>query len=312
MNQIGQQHMIDRRNFIGSSNLCTAGVLINSGFAGIDDQLTSKPVANNLSSPFKLSLAAYSYRQLLSGSQPKMDLEEFIDDCAKFGLQGTELTSYYFPQNPTPAFLYNLKAHAFRNGLDVSGTAIRNDFGQVDPEKLAVEISHVKRWVDYAEMMGTSVIRIFAGHHQKNNDVNSSYQQMIASMEECCDYAGQHGVFLALENHGGPTATADGLLQFVKDIRSPWFGLNLDTGNFHSKDIYGDIERVAPHALNVQVKVAVSGPDKQKKEADFDRLKKILTRCKYRGYVVLEFEEKGDPRLECPKYLDQLRGAFQG
>ena len=41
---------------------------------------------------------------------------------------------------------------------------------------------------------------------------------MVSAIEECCDYAGKHGVYLALENHGGPTATADGLLKFVHDV----------------------------------------------------------------------------------------------
>ena len=30
----------------------------------------------------------------------------------------------------------------------------------------------------------------------------------------------------------------------------------------------------------------------------------------YRGYVVLEYEENGDPRKECPKFMDELRSAF--
>ena len=132
----------------------------------------------------------------------------------------------------------------------------------------------------------------------------------IAGIEECCEYAGQHGVHLALENHGGLTATADGMLQLVRAVNSPWFGVNLDTGNFHSEDIYGDLEKLAPYALNVQVKVTVSGSDRKKRESDFNKLASLLTAAKYRGYIVLEYEEKGDPRVECKRYLEQLRQAF--
>jgi sugar phosphate isomerase/epimerase len=39
-------------------------------------------------------------------------------------------------------------------------------------------------------------------------------------------------------------------------------------------------------------------------------LAKILRDAGYRGYVVLEFEEPGDPRVECPKFVDQIRTAF--
>lgn len=135
---------------------------------------------------------------------------------------------------------------------------------------------------------------------------------MVEAMEECCDFAGQHGVFLALENHGGPTDTADGLLKFVQAVRSPWFGVNVDTGNFHSDDIYGEIARIAPYALNVQVKVVISGSDGRKQPSDYARLASILRDANYRGYIVLEYEEDGDPRVECPKFVDQLREAFVG
>jgi hypothetical protein len=30
----------------------------------------------------------------------------------------------------------------------------------------------------------------------------------------------------------------------------------------------------------------------------------------YRGYIVLEYEEAGDVRAECEKYIDQMRQAF--
>lgn len=178
---------------------------------------------------FKLSLAAYSYRQLLTGTKPELTLTDFIDDCAKFGLDGTELTSYYFPASPTPEFLYQLKSHSFRKGLDISGTAIRNDFGFADGAKREENIAHVKAWIDYAEMMGTSVIRVFAGHQKNGISEQETHRLMVAGFEECCDYAGKHGVHLALENHGGPTATAEGLLKFVNDVKSDWFGVNLDT-----------------------------------------------------------------------------------
>jgi len=117
-------------------------------------------------------------------------------------------------------------------------------------------------------------------------------------------------VHLALENHGGPTATADGLLAFVRDINSPWFGVNLDSGNFHSDDPYAELEKIAPYALNAQIKVVMSGEGKKKEPADFKRLAKILREAHYRGYVVLEYEEAGDVRAECEKYVGQMREAF--
>ena len=59
------------------------------------------------------------------------------------------------------------------------------------------------------------------------------------------------------------------------------------------------------------MKVTISGPDKKKVPSDFGRLATICKQAGYRGYIVLEYEEGGDPRSESGKYLDLLREAFR-
>jgi sugar phosphate isomerase/epimerase len=155
------------------------------------------------------------------------------------------------------------------------------------------------------------VIRIFAGKQKEGVSPERSYTLMVEGIEQCCDYAGQHGVYLALENHGGPTATSEGMLAFIRDVKSPWFGVNLDSGNFLSEDPYRDLALIAPYALNVQVKVITSDERKKNKTpTDFNRLAKILRDAGYRGYIVLEYEEDGDPRTQCPGYIATVRKAF--
>ena len=87
---------------------------------------------------------------------------------------------------------------------------------------------------------------------------------------------------------------------------SPWFGVNLDGGNFHTDDPYRDLARIAPYALNVQIKtdVDVAG---QSQNADLPRVIKILGDAGYRGYIVLEYEGKEDPRTAVPKHLQTIR-----
>ena len=269
-----------------------------------------EPIPRNGVPNFKFSLAAYSYRGLLAGDAPELTLADFITDCARMQLEGTELTSYYFPNPVTNEYLRQLKQQCFRLGLGISGTAVGNDFGHPAGPKRQQQIDLVKRWVDYSEILGAPVIRIFAGQAKPDSTASEAHSRMVAAMEECCQYAGQHGVHLALENHGGPTSTADGMLAFVRDVKSPWFGVNLDTGNFHGGDIYRDLARLAPYALNVQVKVEVSGPGGQSEPADFARMAKILRDVAYRGYIVLEYEEAGDPRTECPRFMEPIREAF--
>jgi sugar phosphate isomerase/epimerase len=304
---IKESAMLNRRQFLACSSAAASGLAV-AGLAcparAID------PIPRTGVPKFKFSLAAYSYRSLLSGASPQMTLFDFVNDCASLQLEGTELTSYYFPDETTPEYLRSLRQHCFRLGLDVSGTAVGNDFGHPPGEKRDEQIANVKRWVDNSVVLAAPVIRIFAGHAKPGQTEAQTHRLMVEGIEQCCDYAGQHGVHLALENHGGPTATAEGLLRFVRDVNSPWFGVNLDSGNFHSDDPYAELAQIAPYAINAQIKVVMSGPDKKKVPADFKRLAKILRDANYRGYVVLEYEEAGNVREECAKYMDQLREAF--
>ncbi len=291
-----------RRSFLQTSCLTAVSGLLAGGMTRAAGAI--EPIARSDGPLFKFSLAAYSYRSLLTKKQ--LTLSDFIADCAKFGLQGTELTSYYFP-NPAPAnYLRQLKHECFLAGLDVSGTAVGNDFCQPEGEQRKQQIESVKRWIDNAEILGAPVIRIFSGNAKEGMTAAEAHRLAVAGMEECCEYAGQHGVFLALENHGGLTATVDGMLKLIEDVKSPWFGVNMDTGNFHTDDIYGDLAKIAPYSINVQVKVVISGPNRKKEPTNYRRLAEILKAAGYRGYIVLEYEEAGDPREECPKVLDEL------
>ncbi|MFM9114894.1 MAG: sugar phosphate isomerase/epimerase family protein [Planctomycetota bacterium] len=302
---------LDRRRFVqgGLAAAWALGVVASNAAA---PQLADaiEPIKRPGAAKFKFSLAAYSYRDLLSGKNMRLTMADFVRECARFGLDGTELTSYYFPKELTKEYLLSIKKLCFELGLDISGTAVGNDFGHPEGEKRRQQVELVKRWVDHAAVLGAPVIRVFAGHAQPGSTPAEAHRLLVAGLEECCDYAGQQGVFLALENHGGPTATAAGLLEFVRDVKSPWFGVNVDTGNFHSQDIYAELEQVAPYALNVQVKVVVTGADGKKQPSDYARLAKMLRAVGYRGYIVLEYEEPGDPPVECAKHLESLRAAF--
>lgn len=298
-----------RRGFLADLGT-VAGAAVSLG-AGCFAQRAAaiEPLLHPGSHQFKFSLAAYSYRNLLTAKQDPLSLEAFIEDCAKMHLDGTELTSYYFPKNADADYLRRIKQFCFSQGLAVSGTAIGNDFCYPAGPERDAQIQLTRRWIDNAEILGAPVIRIFSGKPH-GTDETEARRLAVAAIEECCEYAGQHGVHLCLENHGGLTADVEGMLQLVRAVRSPHFGVNMDTGNFHGSDVYADLARIAPYALNVQVKVVVSGPDRSKQPTDFPRLARILADAGYRGYIVLEYEEAEDPRTACPRYMDEIRKAF--
>jgi len=267
----------------------------------------------------KLSLAAYSFNRQLSRNWPasrssegSMTLFDFIDFCGELELDGTELTSYYFPKEVTHDYLMEIKQRTFAQGLNVSGTAIGNDFCLPDGEARDQQLAMTRQWIDYAAEMGAPVIRIFAGKVPKGGDEAKALSQCISGINQSLEYAATKGVVLALENHGGITATPQQLLKIVDGVTTKtWFGVNFDSGNFRTDDPYGDLAKIAPLAVNAQVKVAINPSGAGKKPADLDRIVRILADADYRGHLVLEYEEKTEkPKEEIKRYIDELRNLI--
>jgi sugar phosphate isomerase/epimerase len=262
----------------------------------------------------KLSVAAYSFHKALERKKnvpPKMTLEEFIDLAAGWGVPAVELTSYYFASQERD-YLLSLKRRCTRLGLDVSGGAVGNNFCVIDPDKLRKEIQLVKDGAEAVALLGGNTLRIFGGTLAKDDTEAAARPRVVAAIQEACDHAAKVGVYLALENHGGITATADQMLALVQAVRHDWFGVNLDTGNFRTADPYADLARLAPYAVTVQMKAAIQPAGKPKEPADLARLFGLLRAAGYRGYVALEYEESEDPRSAVPRLLDSMRNLLRG
>ena len=266
------------------------------------------PIGRTRPSHLKLSIAAYSYRQYLTAKPPKMDLFDFVNLAADMALDGVEPTSYYFPPDVTPDYLNRLKLHAFKLGLDISGTAVGNNFCLPPGQKRDEQIEQVRKWIDRAAELDAPVIRIFAGNVSRGTTEDQAVGWAIEGIKAVLPYAATKGIVLALENHGGITATPEKILKLIKTIDAPNFGVNLDTGNFRGSDPYDQIAQLAPYAFNVQVKTEIHGTgSRSSEEADLARLIGILREARYSGYVVLEYEAAEDPMKAIPKYIKLLR-----
>ena len=289
--------MLSRRSF-----LAAGAALAASPFASAID-----PIKRPSEKPdIKLSLAAYSYRQWLDLKKPTMTLFDFIDLAADLPLDAVELTSYYFAET-TDAYLDKIKAHAEKKKLAISGVPVGNNFCLKDDKKRKVQIDLVKDWTARAAKLGAKTVRIFAGNLEKGETLETAQARVIAAMEECLEVAAKHGVLLALENHGGITATPEQLLALVKPIKSPYLGVNIDTGNFHTADPYSDVATIAPYGVVCQIKTEVSPAGGKKTEADLARYVKVLKDANFHGYAALEYEAAEDAKVAVPRYVKELR-----
>jgi sugar phosphate isomerase/epimerase len=296
---------LSRRQFLA------AGALVASGGLRLPLAGAIDPIKRPSDKPdLKLSLAGYSFRQFLDLKKPTMTLFDFIDFASELPLDAVELTSYYWAET-TDAYAEKLKAHATKKKLAVSGVPIANNFCIRDDARRKAEIQKVKDWTVRAAKVGAKTMRIYAGTLEKGDALEDAQKRVIAAFEECGEFAEKHGVLLALENHGGITATPEQVLALIKPVRSKALGLNIDTGNFRTADPYGDLAKIAPYGVVSQVKTEIA-PDGKKEEADLARLVKILKDANFHGYVALEYEAKEDPKAAVPRFVKELRKLISG
>lgn len=291
-----------RRQFLQSSLLAGGGALAAAAPAA-----AIEPIRRAGPSHIRLSVAAYSFRQALSRKpKPTMTYDDFIDLAARMDLDAVEFTQYYFPKT-TPEYLAHLKGRCTRLGLDVSGTAIGNNFCVSDPDKLRKQIDTTKKWIEHSAFLGAKTMRIFAGYLEKGDSEDKARARCVESIQEACDHAAKYGLYLALENHGGITSKVDQVLALVRAVKHDWFGINLDTGNFRTADPYDDLAKLAPYAVTVQLKTEIQRTGQKKEDADLKQLIDILRTARYRGYVALEYEAAEEAATAVPRHIEALK-----
>ncbi len=207
----------------------------------------------------KISLNAFSFDKPLRAGT--MTIDDLLDYCAKTGFDGVDLTGYYFPGYPavpTDEYIYHVRQRAFRLGIELGCTGVRNDFTWSDPLKREEEKKLVKEWVMVAHKLGAPGLRIFAGNLSKENFPWEERAKWIADdIRECAEFGKTHGVMLALQNHNDFLKTSADVDRMLKLINSEWVGLMLDIGSYHTADPYKDIAANSEYAITWQMKEKV-------------------------------------------------------
>jgi sugar phosphate isomerase/epimerase len=282
---------LDRRSF--TRNIALAGVAAALP-VNINNEKTTVSVVGT--DHLKISLNAFSFNDLLLAK--KITIDDVLDFCARIGIEGIDLTGYYFPgypEAPSDEYIYHVKKKAFRLGIDLGCTGVRNDFTWADPEKRKAEKKLVKDWIIVAQKLGAPGVRIFVGTLSKEEYKWEERAKWIAEdIRECADFGKEHGVMLAFQNHYDFAKTAAEVERMIKLIDHEWVGLMLDVGSYHSPDPYKDIAATAKYAISWQMKEKVFVDDTQV-ESDYVKIIEIVKNCGYRGYLPLETLGAGDP-----------------
>jgi sugar phosphate isomerase/epimerase len=249
------------------------------------------------------AICAYSFRNALE--KKTMTYDDLIRMAVDLDVDGLDLTVYWFP-NRSPEFLLPLRRLAYKSGVELYSISIRSEMTRPTAEQRKQEVANIIGWIDAAERLGAGHIRVFGGNVPKGSSIEDATGWAVEVLSRAADYAGNRGIILGLENHGGITERAEKIVEIVQKVDSPWVGINLDTGNFRT-DTFRQIETCLPHAVNVQVKAEMRDENGKNVPQDWKRVVALLRKSGYRGYLALEYEAKEEPATAVPRLIGELK-----
>jgi sugar phosphate isomerase/epimerase len=262
---------------------------------------------NSGKSRLRSAICAYSFRNELKAKQ--MTYDDLVRLAVDLDTDGLDLTVYWFPDT-SAEFLVPLRRLAYKSGVEIYSISINTDMCQPTPELREKELATVKKYVDAAERLGASHIRVFGGRVPKEATEDQAAAWVVEILKRASEYSGSKGVILGLENHGGITERADRIIQIVRKVDSPWVGINLDTGNFN-RAVLPQIEKCVPYAVNVQVKAEQRNEDGTRSAQDWSKIIQLLRAGSYKGYLALEYEAKEPAPTALPRLMKKLQSLIR-
>ena len=317
---------VNRRDFLARASLLPLGAAVGVELVGAARSAgaeTLAPIKRVGGSKVKTGLNAYSFTKTLNdqlkGRGQGTSLFQLVDFCAEQGFDAIDPTGYFFPgypKVPSDAYINDFKRRAFVNGVDISGTGIRNNFAAPDKAARAADVTHAKEWVEVAARLGAPVLRVFSGPVPEGYTWDQVAAWMADDLRECAEHGKKYGVLIGLQNHGDMLKSADDVIKVLQMVDSPWIGSIVDTGYFVTPDPYVDMARVLPYGVNWQIKEKL-GNKSDSPRVDMRRIAKIVKEGGYRGYLPIETlaskteKDNYDPRARSIALLKQLREALE-
>lgn len=256
----------------------------------------------------KIGIDSYCYHRLFGEVYPGQDqpekvisFETFLDKALLLNIDGLSLESCFFPQFDQDYL------KAVKDKLDASGMDRVYAWGHPD----GLEAGHNEAafddmiaHIDHAVSIGADVMRVVSSSLRFRFEPHEPQLEKLASLfTDAAKIAAKKGVKLAIENH--IDYNSDEILQLVKAVNSPYFGVNFDTGNFLRvlDDPIQAMEKLAPYVYATHVKDLMPVKGVSANEwyffscvpansglIDNAKLAQILKSNNYKGFLAFELD----------------------
>ncbi len=243
-----------------------------------------------------LGSETYSFNRLFRAGE--MTLEKAPALFRKLGLQGMALNALYLPASWDNAYLDRLKQAVRQEGRVVTAFIMEGNLISDDPAANQKQLEEDRRLMRAAKHLGAPLVRINVGRTGRGDpaDQTEGVERAIAAFQQLLPLAKELNLRMTIENHGGASKTADGIIRIIKGSDPAWVGSCLDFGNWSDKStMYAEIEKLAPYAFHTHVKGFAFDKFGNETTIDYRKALAPMVTAGYGGALSIEFEGQGDP-----------------
>ncbi|MCX6901586.1 MAG: sugar phosphate isomerase/epimerase [Verrucomicrobia bacterium] len=231
--------MITRREALLTMGAVAAGALV--------------PHAVNAKGAVKMKVGLYSITYLgVWYRGDALSLEDLVKRAKEYGYDGVEIDGKRPHGNPLdmPTKRCNeLRRFADDQGVEIYAVAANNDFSNPVPENRECQIVYMRDLIRMTADLGAKLLRVFLAwpgvtrHPQlgrydiakriwqethKDFPAEETWSWCRAALVESARIAGDHGVTLALQNHGPVIEDHPDILRMIREVASPHLKACLD------------------------------------------------------------------------------------
>lgn len=252
----------------------------------------------------KIGCISWSHRNEFSDGT--MDLFQWMEHCKKdCKLDGVELWNNHMASLEED-YLQKIKDKAEELELPVYSVATKCMFGKFGKE----EVEHAKQvmrdWLKATDFLGAKIMRISIGGESLREP--SHQESVFGALTEVIEEDKYPHIAVGIENQ------EPGVVQNIDDVRkmtSVSKGLLkvvLDNGSFINKsDSYSFMEEALPAAAVVHAKFFDIREDGSDKILDYEKIRQILKKSDYDGYVSIEYDSMEPASKDVPKIAAYLK-----
>lgn len=252
----------------------------------------------------KIGCISWSHRNSFTNGE--MDIFKWMEHC-KYDclLDGVEVWNNHL-ESLDENYLQKLKEKSAELNLPVYSVATKCVFGGFSEDEIHAAQCTMRDWLKATEYLGAAIMRISVGG-ERLRDAERQIK-VFDSISEVIREGKYPQISVGIENQEPGVVQDITDVKKMKEISGGKLKVILDNGSFLNKnDSYEFLEEALPDAAVVHAKFFDIREDGSDRILDYKRIKRILQKDCYDGYISIEFDSNEPAERDVPKIASYLR-----